>query len=292
MPELKTLLQALAGGCLVGMTYALMAIGFSIVFGVVRIANFAHGHLVVAAGFVTFALFSYRQIHPYVSIIIIIPLFFLVGIAIYKGLFSPILKSPSHIQIALTIALMVLIEHILLLFFGGEMRSTPIRYSYMSFRLGPLSIGIARLIAFFSAAFSVIALHVLLKKTFWGKAIRAAADDREAAQLMGINLERTFMLAMGLSLTYAAIGGTLIMPYTVIQPSTGVDFMIKSVIIVILGGVGSIAGAIIGALIVGIVETIAVTFCVTSPSLAYALSFGILIAMIFLKPSGLFGKSI
>ena len=109
---------------------------------------------------------------------------------------------------------------------------------------------------------------------------------------MGIDLERTFMLAMGLSLAYAAIGGTLIMPYTVIQPSTGVDFMIKSVIIVILGGVGSIAGAIIGALIVGIVETIAVTFCVTSPSLAYALSFGILIAMIFLKPSGLFGKSI
>ena len=289
MLDFDIILQAIVGGCLVGMTYGLMAIGFTIIFGVVRIANFAHGHLLVAGGFITFALFTHWHVHPYLSIIFVIPVFFLIGMAIYKVLFSPILTAPTHSQIALTIALMVLIEHVLLLFFGGKMRSTPIEYSYMNIVVGPVSIGIARLIAFLIALASVFILYLLLKKTFWGKAIRAAADDREAAQLVGVNLERTFMLAMGLSVMYAAIGGLAIMPYMVIQPSTGVDFMIRSVIIVILGGVGSLCGAIVGGLIIGIIETVAVTFCVTTPSLAYVLSFGILITMIFIKPSGIFG---
>jgi branched-chain amino acid transport system permease protein len=289
MVDLNFILQALIAGCLVGMSYALMAIGFTFIFGVLRIVNFAHGHLVVAAGFLTFALLTYLHIHPYLSFIFIIPIFFLLGIAIYKGLLRHILKAPTQSQFALTIGLMIFIEHILLLCFGGKMRSTPIRYTYKSIMFGPISIGGSRLVAFLIALASVFILYLLLRKTFWGKAVRAVADDRDSSQLVGVNLEKIFISAVGLSVVYAAIGGIAVMPYTVIQPSSGIDFMIRSFMVVVLGGIGSIGGAIVGGLIVGIIETVAVMYFVETPSLAYVVSLFVLITMIFIKPSGLLG---
>jgi len=289
MIDINFILQSLAGGCLVGMTYALMAIGFTFIFGVLKIVNFAHGHLVVAAGFVTFALCSYLGFHPYVSFIVILPSFFVLGVLIYKGLLSKIIKAPTHSQFALTIALMIFIEHLLLLCFGGKMRSTPIDLTYRCIMLGPISIGAARLVSFFIALGSVFILYLLLRKTFWGKAVRAVADNWDAAQLVGINIDRIFMGAVGLSVVYAAIGGVAIMPYTVIQPSTGIDFMMRSFMVVVLGGMGSLGGAILGGLVFGISETVAVMYFVETPSLAYVVSLGILVAVIFLKPSGFLG---
>jgi branched-chain amino acid transport system permease protein len=266
-----------------------MAIGFTLIFGVLRIVNFAHGHLVVAAGFLTFAMFHYLHIHPYISFIIVVPTFFLVGMVLYKGLLSHILTSPASSQFALTIALMIFVEHILLLFFGGEMRGTPIDYTYRSIVIGPVSIGASRLIAFLIVLISVSVLYLLLRKTFWGKAVRASADDHDAAQLVGINLSKTFMGAVGLSVVYAGVAGVAIMPYSSIQPSSGIDFMIRSFMIVVLGGMGSIAGAIVGGLIVGMIETVSIMYFVNTPSMAYVVSLTILIIMIFIKPSGLLG---
>jgi branched-chain amino acid transport system permease protein len=287
MVDVNFITQMLASGCLVGISYALMAIGFTLIFGVLKIVNFAHGHLVV-----TFTLFNHFNVHPYVSFIFVLPVFFLFGIAIYRGLLSQILTAPTQSQFALTIGFMIFIEHILLLCFGGKMRSTPISYTYSSVMLGSVSIGKARLVAFFIALASVFILYFILRKTFWGKAIRAAADDRDASRLVGVNLDRIFMIAVGLSVLYAAIGGVAIMPYTVIQPNTGIDFMIKAFMIVVLGGIGSISGAILGGLIVGIIETIAIMYFVGTPSLAYVVSLVILIGMIFMKPSGLLGSKL
>jgi branched-chain amino acid transport system permease protein len=283
------LLQSVLSGVLVGGVYALIGIGLTMIFGVMRVINFAHGELLMLGMYLTWIVFTWMGLDPFVSILITAPALYLWGALLQKAFINRILGALPQNQILLTIGLGLVMSNAVMLAFTSDYRILTTSYSSSSFNVGPVSVSIALAISFAITAVITGLLGWFLLKTDTGQAIRATAQDREAAQLMGINVARTSVMAFGIGSALAGTAGALIAPTYYIYPQVGSAFTLKAFVIVVLGGMGSVLGATLGGLIVGVTESLAAVY--VASGLKELVVFVVFLAVLLFKPAGLLGKS-
>jgi branched-chain amino acid transport system permease protein len=289
MVGLDVVVQALLSGLFMGSVYALVAIGFTLVFGVTDIVNFAHGHLVMAAMFVTYLLFTVAGIDPYLSLVFVLPLFFGIGVVLYLVVIQRIVEAPHSAHMMVTLGLLIFLENLANLFFGGDLRGITTGYTTSSLILGPIAVPLARAGAAGVSLAAVVLLALFLRRTSLGQAIRAAANNREGAALVGVDVRRVYLVSFSLGTVAAALAGAVIVPFSLVSPFVGHEFILKAFVIAILGGLGSVAGALVGGLLIGSVEALSSLYI--SASLGNAIVFAILIAVLLYRPWGIFGQA-
>ncbi len=282
-------LQSMLSGILVGGIYALIGIGLTIIFGVMRVINFAHGELLMLGMYATWILFTFLHLDPFVSILLVAPALFLWGALLQKVFINRVLNALPQNQILLTIGLGLIMSNSVMLIFTSDYRILTTTYSSSSYKLGGLSISEPLLYAFIITVLITAALYWFLLKTDTGQAIRATAQDREAAQLMGINVQRMSVLAFGIGSALAGTAGALISPTYYIFPQVGSTFTLKAFVIVVLGGMGSVVGATLGGIIIGLTESLAAVY--VASGLKELVVFVLFLVLLLFKPSGLLGKT-
>lgn len=285
---LDVIIQLIINGLLLGGIYALLSIGLTLIFGVLEIVNFAHGEFLMVSMYVTFLLFSYLGMDPYLSLVVIIPVFFLFGYATERILIKPLLNDPPINQIFATIGLGLIFSNLALLFFKADFRTVKTSYSNANITFGNYFVSVPRVIAFVIAIALIAVLLIYLKKTFTGKAIRALAQQRKAAMLMGINVHRTYAIAFGMGIAAVGAAGAVLMPLFFVFPTVGSLFSLIAFVVVILGGYNSLAGCLAAGLIIGIIEGFSGFFI--SPHLKEVVYFVMFIFILIFRPTGLFGK--
>ncbi|WP_242341224.1 MULTISPECIES: branched-chain amino acid ABC transporter permease [Anaeromyxobacter] len=286
---MNVFLQSVISGILVGGVYALIGIGLTIIFGVMRVINFAHGDLLMLGMYATWLVFSRLGIDPFVSVAITGPLLFLWGAFLQKTLINRVLNALPQNQILLTIGLGLIMSNSIMLMFTSDYRILTTTYSSSSFSLGGISISEPLLVAFLITAVITAALYWFLLRTDTGQAIRATAQDRDAAQLMGINVQAMSVLAFGIGSALAGVAGALISPTYYIFPQVGSTFTLKAFVIVVLGGMGSVIGATLGGLIIGVTESLSAVYIASG--LKELVVFVLFLGLLLFKPSGLLGKT-
>ena len=289
MIGLDVILQAGLSGLFMGSVYALIAIGFTLVFGVTNIVNFAHGNFVMTAMFVTYLLFKTAHVDPYLGLVVVLPLFFGFGALVYALVIRRIVDAPHSAHMMVTLGLLIFLENLANLFFGGDLRGITTSYTTSSLVVGEVSVPIARLGAAAVSLAAVVVLALVLHRTSLGKAIRAAANNPEGAALVGIDVGRVYRIAFSLGTAAAALAGAVVMPFSLVSPFVGGEFILKAFVIAVLGGLGSVAGALIGGLLIGLVEALSSLYI--SASLGNAIVFAILIAVLLYRPWGILGQA-
>ena len=285
---LETILQLIINGLLLGGIYALLSIGLTLIFGVLEVINFAHGEFLMISMYMTYWLFQAYGVDPYLSLVIIVPVFFLFGLFIQRLIIRPLLNDPPLNQIFATIGLGLVFQNLALLFFKADFRAVKPSYSNANILLGELIVSLPRLIAFSVAIGIIAALFLFLKKTFTGKAIRAVAQQRRAAMLMGINVYRTYGIAFGLGIACVGAAGAVLMPLFFVFPTVGSLFVLIAFVVVILGGYNSLTGTLFAGLIIGVIEGFSGFFI--SPHLKEVVYFIMFIFILIFKPTGLMGR--
>jgi branched-chain amino acid transport system permease protein len=283
-------IQSLISGILTGGVYALAGIGMSLVFGVMNISNFAHGDLMMLGMYLAYYAFTLLHIDPYLSLVMIIPVSFLFGFLLEKVFISRVIDHPHQNQILLTIGLGLIMSNTALLAFTSDPKILTTSYSSSAINTaGGLSISIPLLLSFLITILITTILYLFLLKSSTGMALRATSQNREAAQLMGINVAKMSAIAFGIGTALAATAGALIAPTYYIHPLAGHSFLLKSFTICVLGGLGSVVGAGVGGLIIGVVESMASTYI--STDWKDVIVFVLFLAVLLLRPQGLFGKN-
>jgi branched-chain amino acid transport system permease protein len=281
--------QSMISGILQGGAYALVGIGLTLIFGVMRIINFAHGDLLMVGMYLTYFAFSLLGIDPYLSLLLTFPAMFLLGALIQKLFINRVLNALPQNQILLTIGIGLVLSNLAMMFFTSDYRILSTSYSSSSIKVAGLSISMPLLLSFAVTAVITAALYLFLLRTDTGQAIRATAQDRDAAQLMGINVKWMSVLATGLGTALAGAAGALIAPTYYIYPQVGSAFTLKAFVVVVLGGMGSIIGATLGGVVVGVTESVAAS-CISS-GLKELFVFVLFLAVLLFRPAGLLGKS-
>jgi len=284
---MDALLHVLVVGILLGGIYGLVSIGLNLIFGVIRVVNFAHGELVMMGMYGAFLCYSMLGINPYLSVLIVVPALFVFGLIIQRLVIEP-LQSESMMQMFATFALLTILQNVVLAITRGEGYSVPSKFGALGVELGDIRIAATRLIILIAVTAIAVLLHLFLARTLTGKSIRAVTQDRQAARLMGINVERTFMVTFGIGAALAGLAGALIAPIYTLSPGIGGNFILAAFAVVVLGGLGSVAGAYFGGMIVGIVEAFAGYYI--DPELKQAIWFLIFLAVLVVRPTGLFGQ--
>ena len=286
---MTVLLQSLISGILIGGVYALIGIGLTIIFGVMRVINFAHGDIMMIGMYLTYSLFTLLGIDPFVSIVITIPLMFLFGAFLQKVFINRMQGALPQNQILLTIGLGMIMSNSMMLVYTSDYKILTTDYSSSSFNIAGISISTPLAISFLITAAITAMLYWFLLKTDTGQAIRATAQDREAAQLMGINVKWMSILAFGMGSALAGTAGALISPTYYIFPQIGSTFTLKAFVITVLGGMGSIVGATIGGVIIGVAESVSAVYI--SSGWKDVVVFVLFLLVLLFKPAGLMGKS-
>jgi branched-chain amino acid transport system permease protein len=282
---LEILAQAVINGLLIGGIYALVSIGVTLIFGVIKIVNFAQGEFVMIGMYISFFLFTQLGIDPIVSLIISMPILFVVGVLIQHLLIRRVLGLNDLPQIFLTFALSLLILNLALMLLTANYRTVHTWYSDEAFHIGGLYIPVAKLIAFVLAMALSAALWVFLHTTDLGKAMRAAAQKPEVAMLMGINPNRVFCVALGIALALAGAAGSLLMSFYPAYPMVGQVFLLMAFVAVVLGTLGNVIGALIASLMMGVAESLGIQFVGADSGLIVV--FAMLLLTLAIRPSGL-----
>ena len=282
-------LQVILSGLLTGCVYALIAIGFTLVFGVTEIVNFAHGHLVMVAMFAGYVLFRFAGMDPFVSLLVVLPAFFLLGMALYWLVIDRIVEAPHFAHMMVTLGVLIFLENLMNFFFGGDLRGVTTSYTTASLPLGGVAVPVARAAAAGTSLLAVAVLALFLRLSRYGRAIRAAANNRMAAQLVGIDVRRVYMVSFAIGTAVVALAGVVMLPFSLVSPFVGDEFMLKAFVIAIVGGLGSVTGALAGGVLIGLVEALTGLFLVAS--LGNAIVFGILILVLFIRPAGLLRRA-
>lgn len=280
--------NVLMSGLLLGGIYALVSLGLNLIFGVVRIVNFAQGEFIMIAMYVTYAMSVFWGINPYLAVFVVAPAMFVFGIVVQRLLMQPLRDDPL-MQMFASFGLLILLQNIALALTGGEGKSLSVASSRIVFEIGSVKANAGRVIVLVAATVIAAGLLAFLRRTHAGKAVQAVIQDREAARLMGINVERTLLYVFGAGAALAGVAGVLLAPIYTLLPQIGGSFIFAAFAVVVLGGMGSVAGAYLGGLAVGLIEAIAGYY--VDPTLKQAIWFLIFIAVLVVKPSGLFGKA-
>ena len=284
-------LQALVSGLLIGGVYALIAVGLTLIFGVMNIINFAHGEFLVFGMYFAFFCSLLLGLDPYVSAVLVLPLFFLVGWAVHAGLISRVVESGHEIQILLTLGLSLVLQHLAQYLFSPDFQSLQVPYGSTTFAFFDARVSLPRLLACAVGLALSIALYLFLKHTDLGKCLRACAEEREGSLAVGIDVEKMYKIAFGLGTACVALAGVLMTPFFYVAPSVGVPFTLTAFVVVVLGGLGNIMGALVGGLIVGAVESLGEVL-LPSAALKQVGTFTIFILILLLRPQGLFGQKL
>jgi branched-chain amino acid transport system permease protein len=284
---LETVAQAVINGLLIGGIYALVSIGVTLIFGVVKIVNFAQGEFVMVGMYISFFLFTQFGLDPIVSLFVSMPVLFLVGVLVQHLLIRRVLGLNDLPQIFLTFALSLLILNLALMLLTANYRTVHTWYSDEAFHIGGLYIPVAKLIAFVLAMVLSGILWAFLHTTDLGKAMRAASQNRDVAQLMGINPNRVFAVALGIALALAGAAGSLLMPFYPAYPLVGQVFVLMAFVAVVLGTLGNVIGALIASLLMGIAESLGIQFIGADSGLIVV--FLLLLTTLAVRPSGLAG---
>ncbi len=287
---LATLAQAVINGLLIGGIYALVSIGVTLIFGVVKIVNFAQGEFVMIGMYISFFLATRYGIDPLVSLAVSMPALFLIGVLLQHFLIRRVLGLGDMPQIFLTFSLSLLLMNVALLLFTADYRTVQTPYSDTALYLGPLYVPVAKLIAFVLAMALSGILWVFLHTTDMGKAMRAAAQKPEVAMLMGINPERVFCVAVGVALALAGAAGSLLMPFYPASPMAGQVFVLMAFVAVVLGTLGNVKGALVASLMMGVAESLGIQF--VGADLGLIVVFLMLLLTLALRPSGLAGGGV
>jgi branched-chain amino acid transport system permease protein len=284
---LEIIAQAVVNGLLIGGIYALVSIGVTLIFGVVKIVNFAQGEFVMIGMYISFFLATYFGIDPLLSLLISMPALFVIGVLLQQFLIRRVLGLGDMPQIFLTFALSLLLLNLALLLFTANYRTVETPYSETAIHLGGIYVPVAKLIAFVVAMALSGILWLFLHWTDLGKAMRAAAQNRDVAMLMGINPDRVFCVAVGVALALAGAAGSLLMPFYPAYPLVGQVFVLMAFVAVVLGTLGNVTGALIASLMMGVAESLGIQFVGADSGLIVV--FIMLLLTLAVRPSGLFG---
>ncbi|HZT25863.1 MAG TPA: branched-chain amino acid ABC transporter permease [Pseudolabrys sp.] len=280
------LIPAVLNGLLTGAVYALVALGLTLIYGVLHIINFAHGALLTAAMFAAF--FAYQAgIDPYVAIFLLAPAFFAVGYALQRFIIGPASHGDDRNMLLVTLGIAVVIENALLYAFRADTRTIDVPYAFQSVDFGFTFLAVPRLVGFAAVFLVALALWLMMGFTDMGRAIRAVAKEKLGAELAGIDVAHVYAVTFGLGTACVSIAACLLIPSYYVNPSAGNAFVLVAFTIVVLGGMGSVPGALIGGLVIGVVESVSSLFL--GDSLGQVGIFIIFIVVLLVRPSGLFG---
>ena len=283
-------LQILASGILLGGIYALISVGLNLIFGVIKIVNMAHGDFLMLGMYAAYFLFTGLAISPYVSAIIIFPVFMVIGYVIFRMVIKPLLgKAETETNTILaTSGLQFVLQNLVLMLFTADYRAIQMESGATSFSIGGVMLSANRTYAFLICLVLAVALYYILMHTRIGAQVRAVSQDSDAATLMGINVSRIYALTFCIGVAMVGLAGAIILPIFSAYPTVGTFFSTSSFVVVVLGGLGSFTGALLGGLIIGIVETAAGVFA--STELAQVFSLLVFLIVLFVRPQGLLGK--
>lgn len=283
--------QNLSNGILIGAVYALIGVGLTLVFGVMRTINFAHGDFVVIGMYFAVLLNALFGWDPYLTLIFAMPLGFVVGAMIQKFVLTRVIDAKPESMMLATLGVSLVIGNLLLLTFGGEPQSVNVSYSTSTLKLGEIRISVVLLLAGIATVSVIGALYWLLNKTEIGRAIRATAENRLGAELVGVNTKRIQAIVFGLGMSLAVTAGVALIPLLFASPvTTGALFTLKAFVVTVLGGLGNIGAAIMGGLVLGVVEVLGASYLDSAYRDAYGLL--VFLLVLLLKPEGLFGKTV
>ncbi|GBF12565.1 branched-chain amino acid ABC transporter permease [Tepidibacillus sp. HK-1] len=286
------MLTAIVQGLLMGSVYGLIALGLTLIFGIMRVINFAHGALLMISMYISYFSVTILGLHPYISLIIVAPVIFILGFLINHYLIAPVLAKEADVRepvsaLLLTAGLMILLENLMLSIGGTDYKTIKVSFG-ASLEFADVIIPMDRLYAFFLAFISSGLFYWFLMKTEIGRAIRALGQDRNAAKLMGINSKKIFSIAFGVGMVLLGVAGVAILPFYSLHPILiNKVFGTLAFVVVVLGGMGSIPGAIIGGLIIGVVQSVSTLY--VSNTMAQVIVFAFFLIFLFIRPSGIFG---
>jgi len=285
---LDLVLNVVVSGVLTGLVYGLMALGLSVIFGVVRVVNFAHGEMMTIAMYAATVLFAALGLDPFVAMLPIAAAFFVFGYVLQAGLINPFITRPEHSQFMLLVAVAIVMVNAMLMIFGPDARNVQVSYQLESFEVGKLLIDKARVYAAGAAVLASASLFAFFRFTLTGKAIRACADNYLGAKVVGLDVKRLYALTFGVGAACVAVAGCAMVLLVEVTPSLGPAYTLLAFVIVIVGGLGSMGGALLGGVLIGVSEALAGLFI--APSAKSMFSFGLLILVLLLRPQGLLGK--
>jgi len=282
------IINLIIAGVLTGLVYGLMALGLSVIFGVVRVVNFAHGEMMTIAMYAAVMLFAALGLDPFLAVVPVAIAFFFFGYALQAGLINPFITRPEHSQFMLLVAVAIILVNALLVIFGPSARSVQLDYLLESIDLGPFLLDRGKLYAALVACATAALLFAFFRFTRTGKAIRACADNYLGAKVVGLNVKRYYALTFGLGSACVAVAGCMMVLLVDVTPAIGPAFTLLAFVIVIVGGLGSMAGALLGGVLIGVSEALAGLF--VTPSAKSMFSFALLILVLLFRPQGLLGR--
>ncbi|HUN67699.1 MAG TPA: branched-chain amino acid ABC transporter permease [Burkholderiales bacterium] len=285
---LDLVINVTIAGVLTGLVYGLMALGLSVIFGVVRVVNFAHGEMMTIAMYAAVVLFAAFKLDPFLSMLPVAVAFFALGYAMQAGLINPFITRPEHSQFMLLVAVAIIMVNALLMIFGPDARNVQNDYQLESWEIGRILIDKARLYAAAAALVAAAALFAFFRFTLNGKAIRACADNHLGALVVGLDVKHLYALTFGLGSACLAVAGCAMVLLVEVTPSLGPAYTLLAFVIVIVGGLGSMGGALLGGILIGVSEALAGLFI--APSAKSMFSFALLILVLLFRPQGLLGR--
>ena len=273
---------------LLGGIYALIAVGLTLIFGIMRVVNFAHGEFLMLGMYLAFWSFTLWHVDPYFVLFVAIPLFFVVGLVTYVLVMRGVIAASHNVQIFTTFGLSILLQNVALVAWSGDFRFVRPWHLHVALRIGGTTFNLSQVVAFVIAVALTIALIAFMKWTHTGRVMRATAQDRDAATLMGIDTDRVYKLTFAIGIAAVGAAGVLVAPLYSVYPTAGLQFVLLSYVVVVLGGLGDMAGALIGSLIVAAVEVAgSYVFGIAWKEIFYFLLF---ILVLVFRPAGLFGQ--
>jgi len=288
--DLVNLANVIISGILTGLVYGLMALGLSVIFGVARVVNFAHGEMMTMAMYVTVLVFAQFNIDPFLTVLPIAILFFFFGYLLQSKIIQPFITRPDHAQFMLLLAIAIIMTNALLIIFGPDARSVSLDNLLQSIEFGPLLVDRGKLYAALVAFGTALALFAFFRFSRTGTAIRACADNWFGAKVVGLNVQRLYAIAFGLGAACVAVAGAMMILLVDLTPALGPAYTLLAFVIVIVGGLGSMNGALVGGVLIGVSE--ALTGLFITPSAKSMVSFALLIIVLLFRPRGLFGDKL
>lgn len=278
-------IQNIINGLLLGGVYAVLGVGMTMIFGIVKLTNLAHGEFIIIGAYASTLFAQLFNCDPIITLIITVPMMFIVGVILQTGLINRVMKQGAEPALLVTFGLSIILQDAMLLFFSADARRANVAYNTTSIPiLGGLHIGLLDLIIFVISLITIFILTIFLRKTYTGRAIRATSDDTAAASLMGVNVARTYAIAMGVAMVTAAVAGLAVGMRWVYYPSSGGGYLLIAFGVVVIGGMGSIPGTLVAGLIFGLAQVFG------GANYGMLVSYIVLIFMLAVRPKGLFSK--
>ncbi len=280
--------QLVLSGLLIGGIYALMSMGLTLIFGVLRVVNFAHGEFLMVAMYGVWAMTALLGLNPYVAILAVVPAMFVFGALIHRLTIATGVDKPHLVLVFATMGLSILMQNVALMLFSADLFDVPPMFGGRSIAIGPLFFRVELLLGFLIAVLATLGLRWVIRSTYLGKAIRATVQDREAAMLMGVPVPHIFLVTFAGGSALIGLAACVMMPLFSVFPTVGLNFVLIAFVIVVLGGMGSIEGALLGGICIGIVQ--AVSSYYVAPAFGQMFFFIVFLLVMIFRPAGLFGR--